>query len=323
MLRNACVVVLVVLFSGCGYFAKPAATASKDAEARVFNSNFDTWLNHPPMEDEAQLSLLPEREKVIQRLVGENFTSHDRAVLARIGRKIWDIGGEAAIPIVLEFVKDPRVVVAENAKLWYKHYSPKAILDKIEKNSKDISTEKYERVGLDGRLKAEQTARKTAEDEFNRRLKIAEDAQSAALRAAEAAKASEEACRSMKESAESRLRDASELAAKAAGAVATAQQIAGNCGVLSTAAERARAEASQTLAAAERASAESKELERRAAEAEANAVKLSLLATTAANTAAMERQNAEKWAEKAREANQPAMVFCPPESCGGSRRGCR
>ena len=121
---------MVATLVGC---AKTDAKAKAEKEAESFNSNVDSWMNHPAVEEPAQLKLAPKYEAVVRRLIDENFTSHDPAVLRRVGRKIYDIGGEMAIPIVLEYVDDPRVAVAENAKLWYKHYSPKAILDKIEK----------------------------------------------------------------------------------------------------------------------------------------------------------------------------------------------
>jgi predicted small lipoprotein YifL len=311
MSRNVFLVVLVVLvvlivsLSGCGgYFSKSDATKAKDAEAeKVFKSNFDTWMNHPPMVNEAQLSLASEHERVIKQLVDEYFTSHDPAILSRIGRKIWDIGGEASIPIVLSFANDPRVVVAENVRLWYKHYNPKAILDKIEKNSSDITKEVKERVGLDGKLAKERTARLTAEKEFNRRLKDAEDTARNAKKSAEAA---EKSAKEMKQKAEDSRKEATRLVEDAVGSVEMAQRIAGNFGVLSRTAERARNEASKKLADAERARNEAKGMENRAAEAQSNAVKLALAATTAADIASRERQNAEKRAERAHEeANRP------------------
>lgn len=65
-------------------------------------------------------------------MADEGFTSHDQRVVDMTGRKIYAIAGDRATAIVLEYVNDPRAIVAENAKWWYKTYCPGAILDKIE-----------------------------------------------------------------------------------------------------------------------------------------------------------------------------------------------
>lgn len=112
--------------------AETEAKARAEAESKVFANNMGSWAYDPLLEDPAQLKLAPEYERVVRRLIQANFTSHDAGVVEATSRKIWEIAGDRATAIVLEYTNDPRVVVAENAKLWYKNYSPKAVMNKIE-----------------------------------------------------------------------------------------------------------------------------------------------------------------------------------------------
>ena len=97
----------------------------------AFRSNMESW-NHKELENPAQLRLAPEYEVVVKQLIESNFTSYDERVVERASRKIWDIAGDRATAIIVEYTNDPRVVVSENARAWYHQYCPKGILDRID-----------------------------------------------------------------------------------------------------------------------------------------------------------------------------------------------
>jgi len=111
--------------------AAPATPIETPAE-RAYKSNVESWTSHKSLKTEAQIALAPNWERVVHQMVDKSFTSHDQRVVCAAGRNIFDLAGDRATAIILEYVNDPRVVVAENARDWYKKYHPGAILDKIE-----------------------------------------------------------------------------------------------------------------------------------------------------------------------------------------------
>jgi len=104
----------------------------KEQANKVFQSNKES-LHHKGLELEARLALTDDQDRLIRELVEENFTNYNDSVVAKAGSMIHRIGGESATKIVLEYKNDPRVVVQENVKWWYKQYSPGAMDDRIEK----------------------------------------------------------------------------------------------------------------------------------------------------------------------------------------------
>ena len=110
---------------------KKTETPQAVSPQEAFRSNMESW-SHPTLENPAQLRLAPDYEVVVKSLIESNFTSYDSHVVERASRKIWDIAGDRAVSIILEYTNDPRVVVSENAKAWYHQYCPKGILDRID-----------------------------------------------------------------------------------------------------------------------------------------------------------------------------------------------
>lgn len=99
----------------------------------AFQSNMDS-LDDPATKVAAQMALMEKEDitLVINELVNKGFTSHNNGVAVSSGRKIYNLYGERAIPVVLKYVHDDRVIVADWARKWYNHYSPGAILGRIE-----------------------------------------------------------------------------------------------------------------------------------------------------------------------------------------------
>jgi len=114
--------------------AKDRGKQVADAAKKIHDSNMAAWEKDHPS---AQMALAEENiPAIIRELVEEGFTSHDTVIAVRAGRKIHAIGGEMAIPIILGYTHDRRVVVSDWAKAWYKHYNPGALFDKIESDRK-------------------------------------------------------------------------------------------------------------------------------------------------------------------------------------------
>jgi len=109
------------------------ATATNNVTTAAFVSNKETWQHHPELENRAQLELVKDQAKLIRLMIEENFTNYNPEAVALAGNMIHRIGGESAIPIVLEYKNDPRVIVSENVRWWYKQYCPGAIDDRIER----------------------------------------------------------------------------------------------------------------------------------------------------------------------------------------------
>lgn len=114
------------------------------SKADTFKSNMDSWVNHAETKDVAQLRLAHDYEMVVRALVESGFVSHDPAVVDTVSRKIWEIAGDRATAIVLEYTTDGRVIVEENAKKWFKAYNPGALLDRIDEVSSRVDAVEQE-----------------------------------------------------------------------------------------------------------------------------------------------------------------------------------
>ena len=113
-----------------------AAEATKRADA-IHKSNLTSWQKgDSDLRNEAQIALIPETERTIRELIEEGFNQPDPIEAGIAGYKIYSIGGESCIPLVLSYKDDPRTAVANNVRNWYKKYSPGAIIDKIADNHK-------------------------------------------------------------------------------------------------------------------------------------------------------------------------------------------
>jgi len=122
------VVIAVVLLVGWFVFF----SGESDTPVRTMLEENLAALNNPTYAEAAQLALAPKWEDAVRVLIRDNFSSQDPKVLAPVGRQIWNLGGDRATAVVLEFVRHSNVVVAQNAQLWYKHYNPGALLNKLE-----------------------------------------------------------------------------------------------------------------------------------------------------------------------------------------------
>lgn len=111
----------------------PAGPSPAQIAEQVFAGNVKAWMECKQVEKPAQLCLAPDWEKVVRTLIEEGFTSYDWAVSQTASRRIYNIAGDRAVSVILEYVKDPRVIVAENAKRWYESYCPGAILERIDR----------------------------------------------------------------------------------------------------------------------------------------------------------------------------------------------
>lgn len=84
-------------------------------------------------EEAARYALTPGWEAVVRFIIEDKFTYRNPDILNLAARSIWDLAGDLAIPVVAGYFDHKNVVVAENAKTWFRFYGPKARMDKLEK----------------------------------------------------------------------------------------------------------------------------------------------------------------------------------------------
>ena len=116
---------------------QPVPVAGKPiTDEQAFYLNMATWLQNTNAEvrAEAWRRLAINWEKSTRLLVDWGFTNNNQEVVRSVGRKIWDIAGANALPVMLEYrYKSPLATVSVNATSWCDEYCPGAILDRIDR----------------------------------------------------------------------------------------------------------------------------------------------------------------------------------------------